>query len=33
MDFFLDQKTKDLVLDGGDFKIIQNQVDQLTQRL
>lgn len=33
MDLFLDQNTKDLVLSGGDFKMIDNQIDLLSQRL
>lgn len=33
MDLLLDQKTKDLVLSGGDFSMIDNQLDQLSQRL
>lgn len=32
MDLFLDQSTKDLVLSGGDFKMIDNQIDLLSQR-
>lgn len=33
MDLFIDQSTKDLVLSGGDFLMVDNQLDQLAQRL
>ena len=33
MDLLIDQSTKDLVLDGGDFKVVDSQLDLLAQRL
>lgn len=33
MDLFFDQSKRDIVLEGGDIKLIENQLDLLSQRL